>query len=331
MMRGLLTLVVLGMVLAALSFIGLQVYLQLPTMVGETVVEVDAGSSVTRISLQLARAGVIRAPALFVLYARLQQAETRLQVGEYVFTGAVTPRHVLQKLVAGDFRTYDIRIPEGWTMRMIADYLATQPFVRTPDFAAQFLAACRDPARIAALGIEASTLEGFLFPSTYRIPRPHQAGELVDLLTGTFRKQWDAALVQGAAARQMNLLQVVTLASIIEKETGSADERPLVSAVFHNRLQQGMRLETDPTVIYGLPNFDGNLRRADLANSHPYNTYVHPGLPPGPIANPGHASLLAAVQPAAVDYLFFVAKGNGTHEFNRDYNDHVNAVNRYQK
>jgi len=213
----------------------------------------------------------------------------------------------------------------------MADYLAKQSFVTTPDFAAKFIAACEDPARIAKLGAQSPSLEGFLFPNTYRIHRPRDPGEIADLLVTEFQSQYARHVAPIAAANAMSLREIVTLASIIEKETGADDERPLVSAVFHNRLAKGMKLETDPTVVYGLKNYTGVIHRSDLENPHPYNTYVHAGLPPGPIANPGLKALLAAVQPAAVDYLYFVSKNNGTHFFSADYHDHARAVQQYQR
>lgn len=325
--RALLILVLIG----GLPLVALEVYVRVPMTHEEVVLEISEGESLQHIARALEQRHVIKYFPLFVAYGRLKQIDRTLKAGEYVFPSGLTPLQVMGKLARGEFRTFEITLLEGWTMRQMAEYLAAQSFITIPNFAEAFLAACRDPERIRRLGVSAESLEGFLFPDTYRVHRPRAAEDIVDLLVATFQQQFDAELHLFAQQRGMSLLEVVTLASIIEKETGSSEERPLVSAVFHNRLTKGMHLETDPTVIYGLVNFDGNLRRSDLENPHPYNTYVHAGLPPGPIANPGKAALEAAVAPAAVEYLYFVSRNDGTHVFSTDYRDHVNAVNRFQR
>lgn len=323
--------VVLLALLAAIPASAVEYYLSHAVSHPDTVVMIEPGQSVMQIARTLAASGVIRYPTLFVAYARLTKKDRVLKAGEYVFEDGLTPRQVVGKMVRGEFRTFQITFPEGLTMRQMADYLEKQPFVTVPGFGADFLAAARDPARIAALGIEADSLEGFLFPDTYRIHRPKKAAEIVDLLVAAFRQQFDAGLQAQAAARGLSMRQAVTLASIIEKETGAAHERALVSAVFHNRLKKGMKLETDPTVVYGIPDYDGIIHRSDLDNPHPYNTYIHAGLPPGPIANPGRAALEAAVNPADVPYLYFVSKNDGTHIFSEHYGNHTRAVQQYQR
>ncbi|MBI4238555.1 MAG: endolytic transglycosylase MltG [Deltaproteobacteria bacterium] len=322
---------VLGIVLAIAAFVGLEYYLSQHFVHSTRIVAIPGGTSLRGVARALTRERVIDFPGLFVLYGRLQGTSHLMKAGEYEFADGLTARQVYDKLVRGDVRTYEVRIPEGWTLQQIASYVAAQPFATSPKFGDEFIAACRDPARIAKLGIVAHSLEGFLFPSTYYVQRPKSAAELVDRLTVEFERQFDAGLRAQLAARGLSLLQLVTLASIIERETGAAVERPLVSAVFHNRLKVNMPLASDPTVIYGLPKFEGNIRRADLENPHPYNTYIHAGLPPGPIANPGRAALEAALNPAAVDYLFFVSKNDGTHFFSTKYADHAAAVDRYQR
>ncbi len=331
-LRRLFIFVVVLILLALSPFIALEIYLQKPAHHPESIVMIEPGSSVAHIGYQLWQAHVIPLPIVFRLYVRMNHgADHALKAGEYVFADGMSPRAVYQKMVRGEFRTFEIRLIEGWNMRQMAEYLAKQPFVTTPSFADDFLIACRDPARLKALGVAAPSLEGFLFPDTYHITRPHNAGEIVDRLVSAFRHQYDAEIQARAAALGWNMLQVTTLASIIEKETGAAAERALVSAVFHNRLQKGMKLETDPTVVYGLTNYSGVIHKSDLENPHPYNTYVHPGLPPGPIANPGRACLVAAVNPANVPYLFFVSKNNGTHVFSETYADHAKAVEEFQR
>jgi UPF0755 protein len=188
-----------------------------------------------------------------------------------------------------------------------------------------------DPASAAALGVEGATLEGYLFPETYHLPRGLNVRDIAQVLVNQFFEAWHEVEAK-AREQKLSMREVVTLASIIEKETAVASERPLISSVFRNRLNKGMRLATDPTVIYGIPNFDGNLRRRDLENpDNPYNTYLIRGLPPGPISNPGAEALHAVVNPAESSYLFFVAKGDGAHVFSETFREHDRAVSKYQR
>ena len=293
-------------------------YLHRPTVAQEIVVTIAPGTSVHGIARALAQAGAIPSPHLFRFLAKVRGGEKVLKAGEYVFAPGLSILEVYDQLERGDVRLFRISFPEGWTVRQMADYLGRQSFA-PPGFAQDFFTACHDRA-----------CEGYLFPETYLIQRPKSAADLVALLVAEFHKRFTPEMVERAKGMGMTVHQVVTLASVIEKETGDASERPVISSVFHNRLQKGMRLESDPTVIYGLKDFDGNIRKADLSDPHPYNTYVHAGLPPGPIANPGLAALQAALQPATTDYLFFVSRNNGTHEFAHDYADHVRNVQRYQ-
>lgn len=314
---------------------GLWWYLAHPIRHPEAVVMITPGTPVAQIARQLTAAGVISAPDVFTGVAVVTGKARQLKAGEYVFPDGLAVLEVFDILLRGDVRLFRITLPEGWTMREIAAYLERRPFA-APGFAADVLAACQAPDLLALAGIgregldPTTTLEGYLFPDTYDIPRPASAREVVRRLVQTFRQRFTEAMKARAHTLGLSSHQVVTLASIIEKETGAADERPLISAVFHNRLKQGMALASDPTIIYGLPNFDGNLRKADLSNPHPYNTYVHVGLPPGPIANPGLAALDAALNPAAVDYLYFVSRNNGTHAFATTYAEHARNVEKYQ-
>jgi len=197
--------------------------------------------------------------------------------------------------------------------------------------AEEFLAWVNSPASAQAHGVEGATLEGYLFPETYRLPKGQSARATAGVLVNQFFTVWKQ-LEPRAREQKVSMKDLVTLASIIEKETGVAEERPLIAAVFLNRMRRGMRLETDPTVIYGIPNFDGNLRRRDLENpDNPYNTYKISGLPPGPISNPGRGALEAALAPAPVDSLFFVSKNDGTHVFSDTYAEHERRVDQYQR
>lgn len=305
-------------------------YLSKPVVHEDKIVILDKGESLRGISRKLSENKVIKFPALFVIYGRLTNIDRKIKAGEYVFRSGLSPKEIYKMLEKGEFRTFNITIIEGWNNQQIADYLAKQEFA-WPTFAEEFLLATKDPERIAKLGIKASSLEGFLFPNTYFLQRPKTAGTVVDILVQQFLARYSEEIKQAATNRGMSLLEVVTLASIVEKETGAANERRLVSAVFHNRLKLGMKLETDPTVVYGIKDYDGIIHRSDLNNPHPYNTYIHAGLPPGPIANPGLEAIKATVDPANVDYLYFVSKNDGTHIFSKAYSDHSAAVQKYQR
>ncbi|MDX1649878.1 MAG: endolytic transglycosylase MltG, partial [Myxococcota bacterium] len=223
--------------------------------------------------------------------------------------------------------TVPLTVPEGFEAREIAARVAEVAEVAVDSVRALVA----DTALADRLGVPGPTLEGYLFPETYHFARGLAPRALAEAMVEEFLRAWEP-LAPKARARGLSMREVVTLASIVEKETAVPEERPLVSAVFHNRLARGMRLETDPTVIYGIPDFDGNLRRVHLEDeTNPYNTYRIPGLPPGPIANPGAEALRATVEPADVDYLFFVSRNDGSHVFSETWRAHANAVNRYQR
>jgi UPF0755 protein len=234
---------------------------------------------------------------------------------------------VLERLASGSVMTHRVVLPEGLTMSEVAARFEAVGLVSAPEF----LAAARDPTLPVLFGVDGTTLEGYLFPETYELAKGLTAREIVRLMVEQFLQVW-RRIEPLAARKALTMREVVVLASLVEKETGARDERPLVAAVFLNRLARGMRLETDPAVIYGIADFDGNLRRAHLEDEgNPYNTYRFVGLPPGPIANPGEASLRAVVEPADAEYLFFVARKDGTHHFSRSYGEHARAVDRYQR
>jgi UPF0755 protein len=289
--------------------------------------DVRAGASLWKIARDLEAAGIVRDARAVVGLARWRGVDADVRAGEYAVSPAWDTPRVLEQLVAGRVITYEVVLPEGLTAVEIAARLAEQQLV-DPE---AFLAIVRDPASAAAFGVEGPTLEGYLFPETYRMPHGLEPQQVAKVLVDHFLAQWQP-LEAGARARGFGMRETVTLASIVEKETGAASERPLVASVFWNRLQRGMRLESDPTTIYGIQNFDGNLTRAHLEDeTNAWNTYRIDGLPPSPIANPGAASLAAVVTPAESEYLFFVARGDGTHVFARSFGEHVANVNRYQR
>lgn len=293
----------------------------------EIVIEIPRGTSLSGVAARLEQAGVIRSSLAFALLARLQGRAGGLRAGEYAFGPELTSIDVLDRLAAGAVMTHRLVLPEGLRMEEVAARLEAAGL----GSADEFLAVARDADTAAALEIEGESLEGYLFPETYELARGVPVADIAQMMVDHFLAVW-RPLEASARERGLSMRDVVVLASLIEKETGAPEERPLIAAVFLNRLRRGMRLETDPAVIYGIAGFDGNLRRVHLEDPrNPYNTYLHAGLPPGPIANPGEAALRAVLHPADANYLYFVAKNDGTHQFSRDYADHVRAVNRFQR
>ena len=317
----------LGLALAGIGA-GAYLALQAPSQAAtEVIVEIPRGATLSKVAALLEAAGVIRDADVFALLARFQGRAGELRAGEYALATNLAAREVLDRLAAGAVMTHRVVVPEGFRMEEIAARIEAAGL----GSAADFLSVARDPASAAALGVEGASLEGYLFPETYELARGIPAGDVVRVMVDHFLSVW-RPLEPAAQAQGLSMHEVVVLASLIEKETGAPEERPLIAAVFLNRLERGMRLETDPAVIYGIAGFDGNLRRIHLEDAtNPYNTYQHAGLPPGPIANPGAAALRAVVEPAEADYLYFVARKDGTHQFSRSYGDHVRAVNRFQR
>ncbi len=291
------------------------------------VVEIPEGASFKEAANLLAQKGLIRSPFWFRLLGKMQDAERKIKPGEYDLHTAMRPVEILNQLVSGRVIQYGVTIQEGLTARQIGRVLDEAGMAKEADVA-RLVA---DPAFIRSLGIEAKTLEGYLYPDTYYFPKRTKAEDVVKAMVNHLRQVYTPEMRERSEALRMTEVQVLTLASIIEKETGQDAERPLVSAVFHNRLRRGLPLQSDPTVIYGIPNFNGNLTRADLARRTPFNTYRIKKLPPGPIANPGVKSIQAALNPAPVKYLYFVSKNDGTHQFSATIQEHNRAVEKYQK
>ena len=288
---------------------------------------IERGVGLAQIAQRLEAQRLIRNAQVFVGLARYHNLEASLHAGEYLVSPAWSADTVLDHLVTGKVRTYPLVIPEGLRASEIAVRVERAGLAA----ADAFLEAVHDPALARQLDLPADGLEGYLFPDTYQLPRGLSGRDVARVMVEQFERVW-REIEPLAGDSELDRHGIVTLASIVEKETGAAAERPVIAAVFLNRLQRGMRLETDPTVIFGIPGFDGNLRRVHLNDvSNPYNTYRIRGLPPGPIASPGRDALHAVVKPADSDYLFFVAKGDGTHQFSVRYADHNRAVDRYQR
>jgi len=292
----------------------------------EVFVDLPKGTSTRGVARKLAGAGVVRSSWQFLL-ARALRPRATLQAGEYLFRRPASTWEVLDRLVRGDVFYYQFTVPEGSNIFDIAAALEQQEIQP----AAKFLEAARDPALIRDLDPQAPTLEGYLFPDSYRLSRYDTAHQLCRQMTDRFRETWQGLAVSGA-----DVHATVTLASLVEKEAKLEQERPVVASVYVNRLRIGMPLQCDPTTIYAAlleDRYRGTIYRSDLENKQRYNTYQHPGLPPGPIANPGRTALEAALRPTQTDYLYFVARpdGSGGHVFSKDMAAHERAVRKYRR
>lgn len=291
-------------------------------------VYIPPGTSVRQIASQLDEAGLIRHRLMFILYVSWVAPGSHLQAGEYALRQTLSPAQIVDIMRRGATVRRVLTLPEGLTIGEMAALIETRGLGDRQTF----IELAHDASFIASLGLAAPSLEGYLFPETYHVRRGVSERELLRLLVRTFQEHYRDDIALSGRQLGLNQHEVMTLASLIEKETKIETERRLIAAVYHNRLRRGMRLQSDPTVIYALgKHFDGNIRKADLNIDSPYNTYRYPGLPPGPIANPGLRSIEAAVTPAAVDYLYFVATGeDGSHKFSRTLREHNAAVRRYQ-
>lgn len=297
----------------------------------EIVYEVAPGRSFSSVAKDLEKLGLVRNAAFFSLFARIRGEASKMKVGEYAFQTNMSPGQVMQVLMSGKSIGRNFTIAEGLNIFEIAELIEKSGF----GTAAEFLSLVRNPEFTQSLlGEKAESLEGYLFPETYQVTKYTDLKTLVQSMVQRFLSVY-APLVEKAKVLGFTRQQVVTLASVIEKETGAPEERPLISSVFHNRLRKDILLQTDPTVLYAKARKVGtmveiNITRADLKMEDAYNTYYRKGLPPGPIANPGQAALEAALSPAPSEFLFFVSQNNGTHIFSKDYKSHQNAVQQFQ-
>ncbi len=285
----------------------------------------DAGSMLDRLD----EAGVIRNSRIVRAWLRLSGDSRTLQAGEYRFSEAASPLEVLRRLAKGDVLLRAVTIPEGFSLRAIADRLAEEGFATREDL----LSAFGDPTPIEDIDPEASDLEGYLFPETYHFSKQTTARQIAAAMVERFKEVVGSDFAARAEAAGLSTRQAVTLASLVEKETSLPEERTRISRVFHNRLRIGMRLQCDPTVIYALERSGREVERLtyeDLEFESPYNTYLVTGLPPGPIASAGQASLNAAVAPAEGKELYFVAAPEGGHRFSQDLESHIEAVKEWR-
>jgi UPF0755 protein len=295
----------------------------------EQFVDVPQGAGSRGIGERLVAGGIVRDVMTFRIALWMSGEGRRLKAGEYRFDRAMTPFEVIDKISRGDVHVVNVTFREGLTIAEMAKIFESHGIGP----ASAYVTAAGNAALVRDIDPSANDLEGYLFPETYALPRRTDASTLVRVMVARFNQAFTPELRRAAAARNLSVRQAVTLASIVEKETGKPEERPMVAAVYSNRLRINMALQCDPTVIYALlkaGRYTGNLQRNDLNLDSPYNTYRYPGLPPGPIASPGRASLEAVAHPADADFLYFVSRNDGSHEFARTLEEHNRNVQKYQ-
>jgi UPF0755 protein len=340
---GIFKTVILALLLVGLGIGGYWAYNRIPTvlekLIGkpepaavspgrEVVVAIPKGASLSQVATILEEKGVISSRLIFKLVAMIRGEQRKIQAGDYELRTGSDAGVVLDQLISGKTLIFPFTCPEGYNIFQVAEL-----FEQTGKMSREeFLKTVQDKEFIKELGVDSDSLEGYLFPDTYflRSSEKKDGKLLIRKMVKRFQEVYDKNVRPTAEEYGWTEHEVLTLASLIEKEA-KGSEHPLVSAVFHNRLRKGMRLQSDPTVIYGIKPMGSPITKADLNNKHTYNTYQNSGLPPGPIANPGRASLIAAVKPADVDYLYFVAKNDGTHQFSSSLQEHNRWVNLYQR
>ncbi len=288
---------------------------------------VTPGTTLTRVAQLLADKGLTHSSFKFRLLARSENQSGRIQAGEYQLRTDMTPREILEILTQGKVKLNRLTIPEGFSLKQIAAVVEAAGFGN----AAAFKKAAANPDILGQYAIPNTTAEGYLYPETYFFAQKTSAEAMVNAMLQRFETVFTDDMEKRANEIGFSRHEAVTLASIVEKETGNADEYPIIASVFHNRLKKGMRLESDPTVIYGVgDDYDGDITRKHLKTATPYNTYVISGIPPGPIASPGKGALEAVLYPADTPYFFFVSKNNGSHHFSKNYAEHRRMVRKYQ-
>lgn len=289
-------------------------------------VEIAKGYSLKKIARLLNEQNLIKNYSIFITSAYLRGISNKLKSGEYELSTDMTPLEIMEKLYKGEIVYYKITIPEGYNIKNIANLLEKNELINKE----KFISLTQDREFLSSLGIKAISLEGYLFPDTYYFSKGMTEEEIINKMIESLNNLFTEKLQKRLQDLNFTIHKILTLASLIEKEAQIDSERKLVSAVFHNRLKSNMLLQSDPTVIYALEDFDGNLKKQDLSYDSPYNTYLYPGLPPTPIANPGTDSIMAALYPADVDYLYFVSKNNGEHHFSSTFKEHNEAVKKFQ-
>ena len=306
-------------------------YHQATVSVGENtqtiILSIPPGATLKKISKDLKGLSLIRNASAFRLLANIRQKQTHIQVGEYELNQSMLPMDILKAITSGKTVLHPITIPEGYRISEIAELLTKTISINKEIFIKE----SRNKDLLDKLNIPSRSLEGYLFPETYHFSKHTTEKKIIQTMLNTFQQRMKTKNIQNQIqSSDLSLHEIITLASLIEKETGMNGERKHISSVFHNRLKRKMRLQTDPTIIYAIKNFDGNIRKKDLAIDSPYNTYRYKGLPPGPIASPGIKSIVAALNPIRTNHLYFVSKKDGSHQFSSSLKEHNRAVQKYQ-
>lgn len=311
--------------LLLIHLLGWYLFCLLPTGSGVAVYDVSfpAGSGIKKLSQDLKRKGLIRSSTHFVLLSRLRGAANSLKAGDYRLNNGMSPGSILQKIANGEVDYRRFTLPEGYSIYQAAELIEQKGYFKSEEF----LNACKRDSLLTRLRIDADSCEGYLFPATYNLSRSETVDDLIEQMVGRFEKSY----AEIAESSGMGRHQLITLASLIEKEAVETAEKPLIASVFHNRLKISMPLQSDPTSVYGVRAFAGKVTKKDIERPSRYNTYKIKGLPPGPIGNPGVDALKAALHPQQTDYLYFVARKDGTHQFSKNLEEHNRAVSRYLK
>lgn len=296
---------------------------------GPVLVTIEEGSDARAVAEALEEADVVAPAWAFLRLMQYSDVDRQIHAGDYSFETGLTPPQVLERLAEGRVELISVTLPEGLDIEESARAVAAAGIASEE----ALLEAFRDASHLDGIDEEALSLEGYLFPETYRFARSVSAQDVASTFVGHFVERFLVPHREAIESSGFTLREIVGLASLVEKETGLAEERPRIAGVFHERLERGMKLQCDPTVIYAMKRagtWEGNIRRRDLGLDDPYNTYVYAGIPPGPIASPGLDALVAVLEPVRDGHLYFVSRGDGSHEFTKTLRDHINAVRRYQ-
>jgi UPF0755 protein len=319
--------------LALISFVIFSVFyfiyacLPVSTEYKSVIIEIQPGMNLKQVTQVLSKNNLVNSPRAFRFLTWLENKENHIQVGEFELSPSLASGEILQIITSGKTHLHSVTIPEGYRITEIAAVVSAKGLTTEEEF----LLESEKKELIEDLNIPTESLEGYLFPETYHFGKFLGTKKIIKNMIDTFKQRvMTPEILDRAKEMDMTIHETITLASLIEKETGLQSERSLISSVFHNRLKRNMLLQTDPTVIYAMSNFDGNIRKKDLSIDSPYNTYKYPGLPPGPIASPGLESILAALHPVESKFLYFVSRQDGSHHFSNSLVEHNRAVHRYQ-
>lgn len=315
-------------VLAAFG-VGLFIYAQTPIDAArnETVlVDIPTGTSFIKVAKLLRDAGLVNNRPFFYTLVGIKRGTRSIRAGEYEFATSISPSEMIDKLIRGDIKTYRVTIHEDYTVKEVAERLKEYKLIDEK----VFFDLAEDDAFLSSMGVLGSSVEGYLFPDTYFLNRSMSTRQIMRMMVERFWSKISPEMINKAAAKGLNPNQLVTFASLVGKESGNTAEKPMIAAVFYNRLKKGMPLQSDPTTVYDLKDFNGKVLRSHYKRESPYNTYIIRGLPPGPIANPGVDSFQAVLNPARVDYLYFVSQKDGTHFFSSSLDAHNKAIARFR-